>query len=200
MSLHPHKILALAILYLVAAGALGQQGPQVSKEELVDIQKVIRTGLRTVSTRSGERIVQDMQFRVTRRNNRRPVAAAFLIKAWTPSTGPSATFGRNGSHEAEYRTDANGEFTVQGLLTNDIAGSYELKIAVDFIDSDGTHYVGRAMVPLKNVKGGIPGWVKYVAIGAAGGVAICAGAGPCRPGGGPTTISFASTTSTVGSR
>jgi hypothetical protein len=141
-----------------------------------------------------------MQFRVTRRNNRRPVAAGLLIKAWTPSSGPSATFGRTGSHEAEYRTDANGEFTVQGLLTNDIAGSYELKLTVDFTDSAGTHYVGNGTVTLKNVKGGFPGWVKYAALGAAGGVAICAGAGPCRPGSGPTTISFASPASTVGTR
>jgi hypothetical protein len=190
----PNPLIQFVLCYLVAFPAPAQRGPQVPREEPLDIQVVIANGLQTVSTRTGERVIQDMQVRVRRRNNRRPVAAGLLIKARTPSTGPSATFGRTNSHEAEFRTDANGEFIISGLLTNGIAGSYQLEIMVDFTDSDRIHYSGRETIEMKNIKGGVPGWVKYAAIAAvaAGGVGACF-AGPCRPGNGtpaPTTVSF----------
>ena len=169
--------LPMVLSYLLAASA--QVGPRLPREEAVDIQVVISGGLQTVSVRTGERVVQDMQVRVTRRNNRRPVAA-LLLKARTPDTGPSATFGRGGSNEAEYRTDENGEVRIEGLLANAASGGYQLVITVDYFGPDGVHYTGNKVVELKNVGGGVPGWVKYVAIAGAGGVAACI-AGPCRP-------------------
>ncbi|MGA7237767.1 MAG: hypothetical protein WBY44_18920 [Bryobacteraceae bacterium] len=193
MILH-NPFFQLVLCYLVAVPVSAQRGPQVQREEPLDIQVVIGNGLQTISTRTGERVIQDMQVRVTRRNNRRPVAAGLLIKARTPSTGPSATFGRTNSHEGEFRTDANGEFIISGLLTNGIAGSYHLEIMVDITDSDRIHYSGRETIEMKNIKGGVPGWVKYAAIAAAaaGGVGACF-AGPCRPGNSTpaaTTVSF----------
>jgi hypothetical protein len=167
----------MVLSFLLAATA--QVGPRKPREEPVDIQVVISGGLQTVSVRTGERVIQDMQVRVTRRNNRRPVAA-LLLTAHTPDSGPSATFGRGGSHEAEYTTDENGEVRIQGLLSNAATGSYELVITVDFFGPDGVHYTGSQAVELKNVGGGMPGWVKYAAIAGAGGVAACF-AGPCRP-------------------
>lgn len=195
-----------ALCYLAAAPAPAQRAPRALPYEPVDIEVEIGNGLRTLSTRTGERVIQNMQVRVRRRNNRRPVAAALLVKARTPSAGPSATFGRTDSHEAEFRTDANGEFQIEGLVTNGIAGSYQLELIVDFTGADQIHYSGQETVAMKNIKGGVPGWVKYAAIAAAAGVAGCF-AGPCKPGGGspggsspppPTTISFGS--ATVGPR
>jgi hypothetical protein len=190
------------LCYLAVAPAPAQRGPQALPYEPLDLEVVIGNGLRTVSTRTGEHVIQDMQVKVRRRNNRRPVAAGLLVKARTPSSGPSATFGRTDSHEAEFKTDANGELKIEGLVSNGIAGAYQLELIVDFTDSDRIHYSGQETIAMKNVKGGVPGWVKYAAIAAAaGGLAGCF-AGPCKPGGsGPppaTTIAFGS--ATVGAR
>ena len=165
------------LLCILVSSLLPAQTPV--REEPVDLDVAIANALQTVSARTGERVVQDMEVRVTRRNNRRPVAAGLLVRVRTPGSGPSATFGRSGSNVAEFTTDAEGKVHIQGLLTNQTPGKYRIDIEVDSTDADGTHYSGNTSVNAKNVKGGTPGWVKYAAIAAGAGVIACV-AGPCR--------------------
>ena len=177
------------LLFLVLASLLPAQTPV--REEAVDLDVAIANALHTVSARTGERMVQDMEVRVTRRNNKRPVAAGWLVRVRTPGTGPSATFGRSGSNVAEFTTDAEGKVHIQGLLSNQTPGKYQIDIEVDYTDADGTHYSGKTSVSAKNVKSGTPGWVKYAAIAAGAGAIACV-AGPCRSGnsGANATIAF----------
>jgi hypothetical protein len=118
----------------------------------------------------------------------------------TPDAGPSATFGRGGSHTEEYTTDANGEFLIRGLLANGTAGAYRIEITMDVTAPDGTHYFGSTAIDVKNIKGGMPGWVKYAAIAGAGGIAAAAClAGPCRSGhsGPDATVTYGNTNVTA---
>jgi hypothetical protein len=175
-----------------------QPAARPAGEVPVDLEVAIAGGLQTISVRTGERVIQDMQVRVRRRNNRRPVAAGLLVRVHTPDTGPSATFGRGGSHTEDYTTDANGEFVIRGLLANGIAGSYRIEITMDVTAPDGTHYSGNKGIDVKNIKSGMPGWVKYAAIAGAGGIVACV-AGPCRSGhsGPDATITYGPTNVTA---
>ena len=187
MRSRPLVTLPFALSFFLGAAALAQQ-PLPLREGSLDM--VINRGLGRVSVRTGERIVQDPEVRVIRRNNRRPVAAGLLVRVRTPESGPSATFGRGNLHVAEYRTDDNGDFVIRDLVANAIKGSYELEITVDWTGADGTHYSGFKTLAIKNVGGGLPGWVKYGGLASAAG-AVAYFAGPWRPGGGPdATISY----------
>jgi hypothetical protein len=163
------------VFFVLSSVLAAQQPARRVREEPVDLDVAIASGLQTISVRTGERVIQDMQVRVRRRNNRRPVAAGLLAKVHTPDSGPSATFGRGGSHTEDYTTDANGEFVIRGLLANSTAGAYQIQITMDVNAPDGTHYIGSTAIAVKNIKGGMPGWVKYVAIAGAAGIA----AGAC---------------------
>jgi hypothetical protein len=176
MQLRP--LLVPVAFSLLAAPQIGLRPPRVGPVE--DIQVLIEAGFTSLSARTGERIVQDVQVTVKRRNNRRPVGAGLLVRVRTPDSGPSATFGRGGSHETGYTTDENGEFHIQRLLANQIAGTYTLEITVDYTGPDRAHYIGSRSIEMKNFKAGVPGWVKYVAIAGAGGIAACL-SGACRP-------------------
>jgi hypothetical protein len=200
MRLHFMSRVFLLLAFCAAPNILSQRRLPISREEAVEIESILKAGQRTVSTRTGERVLQEWQLRVTRRNNRRPVGAGILVKARTPSSGPSATFGRAGPHYAEYRTNEKGEVAIRDLVANTIVGSYELLFEIDFVDSDGVRYVGAATVIMQNLKGGWPGWVKYLAIAGGGAGGVCFAGGWCRPGGGGPDATITFGTGRVGPR
>ncbi|MBL8292276.1 MAG: hypothetical protein JNN08_10595 [Bryobacterales bacterium] len=158
----------------------------VPRQVDVDFERVLTGMQSTPGARVGERFVQDFQVRVTRRNNRRPVAAGLLVRARTPRSGPTATFGRGNVHEAEFRTDANGQVTISGLLANSIAGPFQLELEIDFTDQTGVRWFGREAFELRNLKGGGWGLPKKIAVISAvvgGGALAACFAGPCRSDG-----------------
>ncbi|MEX2261806.1 MAG: hypothetical protein WD696_07630 [Bryobacteraceae bacterium] len=143
------RVLAwLSVAVLIGAELPAQRTVPVKQIEEVDIDPV-KLALATYKGRPGERILQDAQFRVTRRNRRQP-AAAVLVRARTPGSGPSGTIVETGKNEAQFWTNDNGEFTMRGVVANEARGAYELILEVDFVDPSGTRYVGNRSFEIRN--------------------------------------------------
>ena len=191
---------ALPLFFLAACRVFAQRETQEPVDICVhgDIRHAAECALQIVSTRTGERVLQDFQVRVTRRNNKRPVGAGLLVRAHIqPSnTNAGATFGRaTRITELELRTDENGMVHVNGLVANEGVGSYYLVLEINDVQQ-GVRYEGSTSVQLINVKPP-PFWLFspktpwIIGGGIVGLIGICYAVPSCRPGGGPAaTVTF----------
>lgn len=99
------------------------------------------------------------------------------IRISTPPSGPSATFGRGGAHEAEITVEFEAEleakaFRVPQLLANQMAGPWTLTLEAEYVDGQkNIRYHGRGEYKMQNfIPGGMnPGLKKALIGGSLGG-------------------------------